>query len=117
MKKTTLLVIPVVAMSVLFACKSKKAATATPSTEPSEAQLQAVKTKMPETTMADLKTGHDIFYNQCTACHKAKNVTGYPEDRLHNVVDKMSGKAKLSDTEKAAVWKYALAVNLAAKGS
>jgi hypothetical protein len=65
--------------------------------------------------MDDLKKGHDIFYGACTNCHGAKDVTGFDEERLRKTIDAMAPKAKLSETEKEAVWRYALAVNLAAK--
>jgi mono/diheme cytochrome c family protein len=112
MKKLILGVMSLTLLSV--ACKNKKAAVTT-NTNPTATQLQAVQERIPATTMADLDRGHAIFYGQCTNCHGAKNVSGYPEDALRSIMSDMSKKAKLADTEKEAVWKYALAVNLASK--
>jgi mono/diheme cytochrome c family protein len=97
------------------ACKSKKAASKTASDSPTEAQLTALKTKMPGASMDDLKKGRSIFYGACTNCHGAKDVTGFTEEELKKTVDVMAPKAKLSPDEKDAVYKYALAVNLSAK--
>ena len=96
----------------IIACKSKKATTSS-SNSPSEKQLEAIQSKYPGTTKAELEKGHSIFYGACTNCHKPKNVTGYEEQKLRSVIDVMAGKAKLSPAEKEAVLKYALAVNLA----
>ena len=65
--------------------------------------------------MDDLKKGHGIYYGTCTKCHAPKNVGGIPEDRLQKTIENMAGKAKLTDLEKDAVWKYALAMNLSSK--
>jgi hypothetical protein len=100
---------------VVTACKSKKNVAATTSNGPSESHLTVLKTKIPDATMNDLKTGHSIFYGACTDCHSAKDVTGFTEEQLKKTIDIMAPKAKLAESEKAAVWKYALAVNLASK--
>jgi cytochrome c2 len=65
--------------------------------------------------MDDLKKGHAVYYSSCTKCHGAKDVTGYSEPDLKKVVDGMSEKASLNAADKEAVWRYALAVNLASK--
>jgi cytochrome c2 len=111
MKRT--IILSALVMFMAGACKSKKHSTA--SSDPSEAQLTALKAKEPNATMADLQKGHSIFYGACTNCHGAKNVSGYSESELKNVINQMSAKAKLSDSDKDAVWKYALAVNLSSK--
>lgn len=113
MKKTVFAIL--MGTLAFAACKSKKSASSAVSHEPSEAQLTAVKTKIPDASMADLKKGHDIYYGACTNCHGAKNVSGFTEEHLKNTIDQMAPKARLSDAEKDAVWKYALAVNLASK--
>jgi uncharacterized protein YcfL len=106
MKKISILILTI---TVIVACKSKKAVTVS-STEPTEHQLSAVKAKIPDATMDQLKKGHSIFYGACTNCHGAKNITNYTEQELAGVLDQMAPKAKLSADEKEAVWRYALAV-------
>lgn len=100
---------------LMAACKTNKPVAANTKAEPNDAELSAVRARYPEATMDVLKQGHGIYYGACTRCHGAKDVTGYTEDKLKTVVDKMASKAKLSDTEKDAVWKYALAVNLSTR--
>lgn len=97
------------------ACKSKKSSGKVSSTEPNEQLLSTVKTKVPDATMQDLKKGHDVFYGACTKCHGPKDVTGFSQEQLKQTVDVMANKAEISQDEKDAVWKYALAVNLSAK--
>jgi len=95
-----------------YSCKAKKSTGSTVSTDPTASDLTAVQARIPEATMNDLSQGHSIFYGACTKCHGAKDVTGYNEEKLKNVIDRMSKKAKLTDPEKDAVWKFALAKNL-----
>ncbi|MGZ3899865.1 MAG: hypothetical protein ACXVNM_11525 [Bacteroidia bacterium] len=97
------------------ACKSKKTSAKTTSGEPTEMQLTALKTKVLDATMEDLQKGHNVFYGACTKCHGTKNVTEFSEQQLKETIDKMAPKANINDDEKQAVWKYALALNLAAK--
>lgn len=113
MKKTLSIIL--LGSLIIVACKSKKNVSKTSSNEPTEAQLTALKSKVPDGTMDDLKKGHSIFYGACTNCHGAKDVTGYSQEQLQSVIDQMAPKAKLSDSEKKDVWRYALAVNLSAK--
>jgi hypothetical protein len=99
---------------MVAACKSKKVVSGS-ANEPTETQLTALKTKMPDATMNDLKQGHSIYYGACTKCHGAKDVSGYTEEKLRKVINKMAGKAALTEPETEAVWKYALALNLSAQ--
>jgi ribosomal protein L27 len=109
------LLITILAASAFMACKSKKATGTT--SDSNDAQFKSLQAKVPETSVAELKTGHELFNGKCTNCHAAKNVTTYKEDDLKRIVNVMSGKAYLNDSEKQAVWMYALAVNRSGKGS
>jgi len=111
MKKSFLL-IPAIAI-VIVACHSQKNTTKSASTEPTEAQLTAGKTKFPGITMDALKKGHSIFYGSCTNCHGAKNIKSYTEEEFSGILDKMAPKANLTADEKDAVLKYAVSVKLA----
>jgi cytochrome c2 len=113
MKKTLFIV--ALAGLLVSSCKPKKSVAKTNTSEPTDAQLTALKTKMPAATMDDLKKGRSVFYGACTNCHGVKDVTGYTEGDLQKVIAGMSEKASLSDADKDAVWKYALALNLSAK--
>ncbi len=103
------------AVTLITACKSKKSATTSTDSGPTEAQLTAVKSKYPNATMEILKQGHALYYGTCTNCHGAKNITSRDEEKWPGIIDRMAPKAGISDTEKEAVLNYVMAVKLAAK--
>lgn len=119
MKRTLLLL----AAATLFACSPKTnksaASTVAPapagSSEPTEAQLTAAKTRFPDVTMETLKKGQTIYYGPCTHCHGDKGINRRDEKEWSAVLDDMAPKAKLSAEEKDAVWKYIMSVRLASK--
>src|SRR5438270_2976106 len=109
-----------ISIVTLVACKpkavaSKSTPSAAPSTEPTEVQLAAAKEKFPDATMDVLKKGHSIYYGACTRCHGAKSIDKRGEAEWVSILDDMAPKAKLTDVEKDAVWKYIMAVKLSAK--
>lgn len=79
--------------------------------EPGEKELTAIQGQYKEATIEQLKQGH-VLYTQgaCVDCHNAKNIYRYPEAEWKGIMDEMAKKAKISDTEKDAVYKYVLAV-------
>ena len=109
--------------SLLLACSPKTskstASTVAPgpsgSSEPTEAQLTAAKTKFPDVTMETLKKGQTIYFGPCTRCHGDKGIERRDEKEWSSVLDDMAPKAKLSPEEKDAVWKYIMSVKLASK--
>lgn len=110
---------------LVFACTPKagkgtgaSATTAvSPATKnaPTEANLTAVKTKYPDATMDQLNLGHSLYYGACTKCHNPKNPNRWDEKEWVGILNEMAGKAKLSDAEKDAVWKYVMGIKLASK--
>ncbi|HTA63624.1 MAG TPA: hypothetical protein VK835_14260 [Bacteroidia bacterium] len=104
---------------VASACspKTNTAIAATPvatSTDVSNAQVDAAKTKYPDATIDALKQGHDVYYGgACTRCHGAKKITNFSEDELPGIIENMARKAKISAEEKDAVLKYVMGVKLA----
>src|SRR5690349_15041547 len=110
MKKLTFILTTI--LIVGYSCKSKKSTTSTTSRDPTQDDLPAVQPRIPDASMNDLKQGHSIFYGACTRCHGAKNVSDFSEEKLKSVIERMSKKAKLTEPEKDAVWKFALAKNL-----
>lgn len=102
---------------LIVACTAKKKASASASTESTDAQLTAAKTKFPDVTMEILKKGNTIFHGACTNCHgaKDKDIAKHSEQELSGVLDKMAPKAELSAEQKDQVWKYIMSVKLASK--
>jgi mono/diheme cytochrome c family protein len=112
MKHITL---PILLCLYLTACNTKKASTSSVSTEPTEVQLIAAQTKFPQANMEDLKKGHDIYYSSCSSCHKAKTITKETAEEWPGILDNMAKKAKISDEQKDAVYKYITGVLVSAK--
>ncbi len=83
-------------------------------TEPTEENVTAAKTKFPDVTLDVLKKGHAIYYGACTRCHGAKNIARRDEKEWVGIMDDMAPKANLTPIEKDAVWKYIMSVKLAA---
>lgn len=98
--------------TIIAACKSKKAASSS-SAPVTDAQLTAVKARFPDATMAELEKGHAVFTGPCTKCHGAKDITGYTEPKLLEIVDNMSKKAKITPEEKQALIRFAVGVRAA----
>jgi len=111
-----LYIIPGLFILFLAACTSKKGAVAstnpTTSTEPTEKQLQVLQAKYPMATMEELKQGHALYYGTCTGCHGAKNTSSFSENDWPGILENMATKAKVTSTEKDAIFKYVMAVKL-----
>jgi len=110
MNKTILIVTAV--MLAISACHTSRTMS-TPT--PGETELATAKTRFPDVSLEQLQQGHTLFYGACTDCHKAKNIKGYNETELSEILDKMAKKAELSKTQHEAVWRYMITVRLAAK--
>jgi cytochrome c5 len=114
MKKTILIALAIVSITV--ACKSKKAASSTTSTDSSmDAQLTAVKARFPDATKEELQKGHAIYTGACTKCHGTKDVTVYTEPKLLEIVDVMAAKSNLIPAEKQALIRFAVGVRATSK--
>lgn len=113
MKKT--LILSILCIAIAVGCKSKKNTTVTPGANTEAAELAAAKTRIPSTTEADMKKGHEIYTTSCARCHGAKNITNHSEQEWTGILDRMAPKAKLTAEEKDAVWKYILGVRLSSK--
>ena len=114
MKKTILIALTLVSISI--ACKSKKATSSTASANSSlEAQLTAVKARFPDATKEELQKGHSIYTGACTKCHGTKDVTIYTEPKLLQIVDVMAAKSNLTPEEKQALIRFAVGVRATSK--
>jgi mono/diheme cytochrome c family protein len=78
---------------------------------PGSEELAAIQTQYPDATMDKLKEGHYLYtQGACIKCHGAKNIYKRDVGEWKHIVDEMAVKAKISDTEKDAVYKYVLAI-------
>lgn len=78
---------------------------------PGTEELEAIQLQYKEVTLQQLKNGHAIYTDgACVKCHNAKNIYFYNEIVWKNIIDDMAIKAKISDEQKDAVYKYVLAI-------
>ncbi len=79
--------------------------------EPGNDELTAIQVEYKGVTLDKLKDGHLIYIgSECTGCHGAKNIYKRELSRWKGIIDNMAIKAKISDTQKDALYKYVLAV-------
>ena len=77
---------------------------------PGDEELAAIQLKYKDVTLQTLTEGHAIYTGACTNCHGAKNIYNLAEEEWQGIMDEMAPKAKLTDSQKDAVYKYVLAV-------
>lgn len=117
-----------VAVCLIAACSTtKKTSTTTPTSAlsshliyleppsgihvPGNEELAAIQVQFKETTLEQLQEGHAIYTKgACTNCHSAKNIYQIQEAKLKNIIEDMSQRAKISDSQKDAVYKYVLSI-------
>lgn len=134
MKSTKLAFVVLASAAMVYAgCKSHKntttsTATVTPpptsetappppppgNAAPSIDQLvQIASSRWPDVTAKTLSDGKDLYYNgACINCHSPKKISRFSEEEWPSIVDNMARKAQISDTQKDAVLKYAIAVKM-----
>jgi hypothetical protein len=119
MKKEIMAII-IVGLAVLGACNSSKNLT-TPTTPkvaakngkhaPGAEEVNAIQAKFPGVTIEKLTAGYKIYTEgACTKCHNSNNIYKYSESAWTNILEDMSQKAKLNDSEKDAVSKYVMSI-------
>jgi hypothetical protein len=116
MKQLIILTFSTIGVCILTMCAPKSTAAKT-SSAPGDVELTAGKTKFPDLTLAELTNGYSIYHGACTNCHGVKNITNRSEEKWVEVLNVMAKKAKLTQEEKDAVWKYIMATKLAVKSN
>lgn len=98
----------------IFACSSSKKATssttAAVSLTPGDAELKAIQVKYADVSMQTLNDGYAIYSGPCTKCHGQKDIFSRSEQSWKHEIDEMAPKAKITDVQKDALWKYVLAM-------
>lgn len=131
------IVLTIVGLSFLGACHTSKKSTAstvvastspnpTPSTPavaskpangvyaPNNDELVAVKSKFPDATLEKLQEGYALYaQGSCTNCHKPKNIYAGSDVHWKPVIDNMAEKAKLTESQKEAVYAYVMSIRAA----
>jgi mono/diheme cytochrome c family protein len=102
---------------IIYSCKSKKASTPAESLEPGDAALKAIQTKDAGVTAETLKEGYAVYTGPCTNCHGKKNLYKHTDEEWQHDINRMSGRAKITDAQKDALSKYVLAMRMAKANS
>ncbi len=108
--KISNLLIGIVTLTVVACSTKKNTANSSANKENYETHLAAIKNRYTDATVEELKLGHNVSTGACTTCHGQKDVTGYTEESLFNILDNMAKKAKITDQEKQALVRYCVAV-------
>lgn len=127
--RTTKITILAIILLIIGACSASKkstmatASSASPSDPvvftkpangvfaPGDEEVKAIQTKYSDVTLDKLKEGHMLYtQSACVKCHNAKNIYTRGEEQWKDIIENMAIKAKISDTEKDAVYKYVLAI-------
>lgn len=116
MKQQAILIFSVLGICGLTLCSPKTTVSKT-SSAPGDFELTTGKTKFPDLTLAELTKGYSIYNGACTNCHSAKNINERSEEKWVSILDAMAPKAKLSNEDKDAVWKYIITTKLSAKSN
>ncbi len=131
MKITKLITITIAVMLIAACSSSKKVTTSTVASTPASAttptfsvaksidgiyppgkeELSAIQLKHKDVTLEKLQEGYKIYtQGACINCHNAENIYAHTEDQWEGIIDDMAQKARISDPEKDAVYKYVLAI-------
>jgi hypothetical protein len=97
---------PPVTNSVMFPARSPEGVYV-----PGNEELAAIQAHYSDVTLEKLNEGYALYTgSECMGCHKPKSIYKREEARWKGIIDDMAKKAKISDTQKDAVYKYVLAI-------
>lgn len=68
-----------------------------------------------QVSAASVQRGRDLYVTDCARCHSPEPVTRYSAQQWRTILPRMSKEAALSETDRAAVEAYVMAV-LSARG-
>lgn len=102
-----------------LACGSSKKAgsSAEASLAPGDAEVKAIQGKYADVTLQTLNEGYAVYSGPCTKCHGQKNIFSRSEQEWEKAINRMAPKAKITDAQKDALWKYVLAMKAARPNS
>ncbi|MFA6152081.1 MAG: cytochrome c [Chitinophagaceae bacterium] len=85
--------------------------------EPGQEELTAIQVQFKDATLAQLKEGHVIYaQGACINCHGAKNIYKRSTASWKEIIDDMAQRAKISASQKDAVYKYVMAIKAKQSG-
>ena len=78
---------------------------------PGDAELSAIKPQFSDVTLDQLNTGYTVYTTgACLNCHGTKSIYKRDVSQWKGIIDDMAEKARISDAQKDAVYKYVLAI-------
>lgn len=77
---------------------------------PGDEEVNAIKPRYGDVNLETLKQGYGVYVGACKNCHEAKNIYPYSEVEWNQIMTDMAMRAHLNESDKAAVWKYVMAV-------
>jgi mono/diheme cytochrome c family protein len=78
---------------------------------PGNEELVAIQEQYKEVTLDQLKEGYFLYAKgACVNCHGAKNIYLFGEAHWNTIIEDMAPKARISDAQKDAVYKYVLSI-------
>jgi mono/diheme cytochrome c family protein len=61
--------------------------------------------------MDQLNEGHQLYTaTACVRCHGAESIYQYDNNEWIGIIDRMAGKARITDSQKDAISKYVFAI-------
>lgn len=123
--KATKITLIAIAILIIGACGSSKKIATTTTTKPADGiyapgseELTAIQAQYKDVTLEQLQEGHTIYTTgACIKCHGAKNIYKREEAKWKDIIEDMAKKAKISDVQKDAVYKYVLAIKATQQSS
>lgn len=81
---------------------------------PGATEVNALKAEFPEVTLEKLKAGYQLYADgACIGCHKSFKINDYSVSDWKKILEDMSERAKLTETEKGNVSMYVLSIKAA----
>lgn len=113
--KLQIFTIASVILMTAFSCGTSKKAgsSAEASLTPGDAEVKAIQTKYADVTLQTLNEGYAVYSGPCTKCHGQKNIFSRTEQEWEKEINRMAPKAKITEVQKDALWKYILAMKAA----
>lgn len=78
---------------------------------PENEELLALQKEYPLETLTKLNEGYELYAKTtCTGCHAPKSIYKRDVGEWKGIIDRMAEKAKITESQKDAVYKYVLAI-------
>ena len=102
-------------MVVIISCSATKQVTVLKSKDgiysPGDEEAKEIRKQYKDVTVSQLKEGYNIYIaGACVNCHRPYNIYNIADNGWKTTLDDMAQRARISDAQKDAVFKYVLAI-------